>query len=252
MQLADVRPRLDDDRIVRFGLIALSTDLTSERDATRMLPRDRSVLHVTRVAFENPTTPENLRLMAPRLAASAALLPGGYLDSIWYSCTAASVAIGDEEVRAAIHRGCPGPPVVTPPAAACAALAALGARRISLLTPYLAETTAPVAEYFAARGFDPVRTRCLGIEDDRDIARVSAETILEAAAEADAPEADALFISCTALPALPQVKNIEARLGKPVVTSNQASFWRLLMLADLPLPRGFGRLMTTPAAEGVA
>ena len=59
---------------VRFGLIALATDLTSERDLYRQMQGVDAAIHVSRLAFENPTTPENLRLMAPRLVRAAELL----------------------------------------------------------------------------------------------------------------------------------------------------------------------------------
>ena len=62
------------DATARLGLIALATDMTSERDLYRQLPDNNVAIHVTRVAFENPTTPENLRKMAPRLTEAAALL----------------------------------------------------------------------------------------------------------------------------------------------------------------------------------
>ncbi len=69
-------------------------------------------------------------------------------------------------------------------------------------------------------------------------------------AAADAPDAEALFISCTALPALAAVARIEAAIGKPVVTSNQACIWRLRHLAGLAGPvEGFGALLAqAPAA----
>jgi hypothetical protein len=106
------------EAVVRFGMIALATDLTSERDAARLIPRDRAALHVTRVAYENPSTPENLRKMGPKLTAAAELLaPVPALAAICYSCTAASVEIGDQAVAEAINDACPGVPVVTPSSA---------------------------------------------------------------------------------------------------------------------------------------
>ncbi len=38
------------------GVIALSTDVTAERDFARIMPIERLGFYVTRVAFENPTT----------------------------------------------------------------------------------------------------------------------------------------------------------------------------------------------------
>ena len=233
----------------RLGLILLATDLTSERDAARLIGPDEAGLHATRVAYANPTTPDNLRRMAPLLGEAAALLvPDEPLAEILFSCTSASVAIGEVPVREAIAAGRPGVPVVTPTEAAREALAALGAGRIALLTPYLAETTEAVAAHFADLGFEIVRSHCMGLADDREMARVPGAAILAAAREADAPEADALFISCTALPALTVAASVESTLDKPVVTSNGASLWQLRRLAGLSsLVPGYGRLLAGQA-----
>lgn len=228
----------------RLGLIALATDLTSERDFARLVPQDAAAIHTARIAFENPTTPETLMRMQPGLTRAADLIvPDIPLDAICYSCTAASVVIGEETVAGAIQAARPGVPVVTPTGAARAAFRALGVRRIAILTPYLIETSRPMADYFARCGLEVIRLHCLGMEDDRDMARVSRETIVSAASVVDSHEAEALFISCTALPALGAVDEIEARTGKPVVTSNQASIWAMLALAGLGGGiRGYGRL----------
>ncbi|MDA7961199.1 MAG: Asp/Glu racemase, partial [Gammaproteobacteria bacterium] len=59
-------------------------------------------------------------------------------------------------------------------------------------------------------------------------------------------DADLLFISCTALRAAQAVEEIEADIGKPVVTSNQAMVWHALqLLRSSPAPRaGFGKLFS--------
>jgi maleate isomerase len=228
----------------RLGLILLATDLTTERDVARLIGPDEASVHATRVAYVNPTTPENLREMGPLLSAAAALLvPGEDLAAICYSCTAASVVIGEEAVAGALDLGRPGVPVITPIGAAVTGLRALGARRIAVLTPYLKEATEAVVAHISDAGFDVVASDCLGLSDDRDMARVPGKAILEAARRVDVPEAEALFISCTALPALAVVAEIEALLGKPVVTSNQASIREMRRLAGLTGPvTGHGRL----------
>ncbi len=241
----------------RLGLIALATDLTSERDFARIVPQDRAAIHTARIAFENPTTPETLRRMQPGLTrATDLILPGIPLAAICYSCTAASVVIGDGEVAAAIHAARPGVPVVTPTLAARVAFAALGARRIAVLTPYLIETSKPMASYFTRHGLAVTRLHCLGMQDDREMALVSAGTIINAALAVDCPDAEALFISCTALPALGVIAKIEARIGKPVVSSNQASIWAMLCHAGLnDKIAGYGRLFDhdlPPVATGDA
>lgn len=240
--------------VPRIGLILLSTDLTTERDAARLIGPAEAGLHATRVQYDNPTTIENLRKLGPRLAGAAALLiPGAPLAAILFSCTSGTVALGEDAVRDAIGSARPGVPVVTPTEAARAALASLGARRIALFTPYIAEATDAMAAHFGGLGFEVVRRQGMGLEDDRDMARVPQDDIVAAAIAADTPEAEAFFISCTALPALSTVARVEAALGKPVVTSNQATLWRLRRLAGLTSRiSGYGRLFGLDPVESAA
>lgn len=233
----------------RIGLVLLATDHTTERDVARICRPDEVGVYANRIAYENPTTPENLFRMQPRLTEGAALiLPGESLDALYYGCTAASVVIGDEAVEAAVQSAKPGVPVITPSAAARAAFRALGVRRISILTPYLPETSEPMAAYFQGRGQEVVNLTCLGLDDDRMMARVSPATIVTAACETTAPDAEALFISCTALRAAEVAGEIEERIGKPVVTSNQAGVWLTLRRAGIERPiEGHGRLTQLPA-----
>jgi maleate isomerase len=228
----------------RLGLIALATDLTSERDFARLLPHMQAGLYTTRVAFENPATPENLRHMAPRLTTAADLiLPGEPLDAICYSCTAASVIIGEDAVTKAIQDSRPGVPVITPSGATLEAFSAMGVNRIAILTPYLVETSLPMADYFSKHGLEVTQLDCFGLDDDRIMARVSHESIIEAACKLNTPEVEAIFISCTGLPAVSVIAKIEALTGKPVVTSNQASAWAMMLHSGLDhRPQGYGRL----------
>ena len=82
------------------------------------------------------------------------------------------------------------------------------------------------------------------IESDLDMARLSPESIYEAALETCAQDAQALFISCTALRAVEVIGRIEGELGKPVVSSIQAEFWQSIRLAGHSVPLdGFGSLL---------
>lgn len=253
IRLVDERPALDArplDR--RVGLVILATDHTSEPDFARMVASARIGVYVARLAYANPTTEENLCAMQPSLAEAAGLiLPGEALDAICYSCTSASVAIGDAEIATALRVGRQGVPVVTPTLAATAGLHALGARRISILAPYTVETSRPMANYFAGKGFSIAGSTCLGFDDDREMARIPPAAIVDLARAATAPDAEALFVSCTALRAASVAAQIEAAIGRPVVTSNQATAWMCLRLCgdDAPYPQ-FGRLMTLPLPEG--
>ncbi|MCT4333326.1 ectoine utilization protein EutA [Paracoccus sp. YLB-12] len=218
------------DNLNRFGLIALATDLTIEGDALRLLPQDCR-LHVTRIAFDNPTTAENLKKTGPHLkAASDLLVPGVELKGIGFGCTSASAVLGDG-VQAAIGNRAP---ISTPVAAALRGFKALGVDRIALMTPYLRETTDLVGDHFEANGLGVVSRQSMGHADDRDMALLSGDEIVDFALESDHPDAQALFMSCTALPAVSVIERIEKALGKPVVSSNLALFWSMLDLARIP------------------
>ncbi|UVK41341.1 ectoine utilization protein EutA [Mesorhizobium sp. AR10] len=249
IRLMSTRPALDARPLdKRVGLIILATDHTSEPDFRRMVASERIGIYVARIPYANPTTPENLRKMQPALTDGAALiLPDEPLDAVCYSCTSASVVIGDAEIETAIHGAKPGVPVVTPPMAGVRGLRALGARRISILTPYTVETSRPMAAYFTERGFEIASFTCLGFEDDREMARIAPTSLVELAREATDGKAEALFVSCTALRAALAVSGMEEAIGRPVVTSNQATAWNCLRLCGDETPRlEFGRLMTLP------
>ncbi|HEY4427990.1 MAG TPA: aspartate/glutamate racemase family protein [Solirubrobacteraceae bacterium] len=228
----------------RIGLIELATGETAERDFHAMMP-DGGMFHTSRVLNENPVTLENLSAHRSRLGLAAEqLLPGVDLDVICYDCTSGTVASGYEAIAAEIQRVRPGVPVVTPVTAAISAFEKLGVKRISVLTPYTADVNAAMAEYLEARGVEILNLASFELESDIDMARLTPASIRLAAIETCAPDAEALFISCTALRAAEVVDEIEAALGKPVISSIQAEFWQCIRLAGYGAPiHGFGRLL---------
>jgi maleate isomerase len=223
----------------RIGLILLATDFATEGELARFLPDGRGAdadvaWFTTRVPNTNPVTAANLRAMGPELARTAAnILPGARLDAIAYSCTSGTVVMGAEATRAQINAGRPWVPVTTPAIAALAAFDALGVRRLSVLTPYSPEVNAAIADFLIADGCDIRTFASFHLDTDEAMSGVPERAIAEAAAGADTPDSDAVFISCTALRAVGCVAELEARLGKPVVTSNQAMFWHALRLAGV-------------------
>ncbi|MFT3863815.1 MAG: aspartate/glutamate racemase family protein [Solirubrobacterales bacterium] len=228
----------------RIGLIELATAETTERDFHALLP-EGALFHTTRVLNANPVTLENLRAHRDLIATAAGqLVPGVPLDVVCYDCTAGTVASGYEAIAAEVHKALPGVPVVTPVTAGLAAFEALGVKNISLLTPYEEEVNAAVGSYLSDHGLNVLNISSFLIESDIDMARVTPESIRRAAVAACAPEADGLFISCTALRAVEVIDEIEEEIGKPVVSSVQAQFWQCLRIAGFEEPlEGHGTLL---------
>lgn len=215
----------------RIGLIALSSGMTCEEEMHDMLPEGTRVL-TTRVANRDTIDLSSLAAMEGELTrATATLLPEGELDVVVYSCTSGTIAMGEQTVFDRIHSIRPGVAITTPFTAAVAAMHALGLERISLMTPYSETVTEAMRVEIENRGLTVVRTFALGLELDSQMSRVEPEAVREIATRMDCPEAQGLFISCTALRTSPVIEAIEHALGKPVVTSNQALVWHSLRLA---------------------
>ena len=72
-----------------------------------------------------------------------------------------------------------------------------------------------------------------GVHEYTQIAKVPPKQIYEHIISADSRDADALVISCTDFPVLGIIDQLEAELDKPVITSNQATFWAALRAANI-------------------
>jgi maleate isomerase len=232
----------------RIGLVLLSNDYATERDFINMRPSDDVGLFVCRVPNTTDCTLESLPLMAPHITTAAALIvPEGRLDVIAYSCTSGTVVMGYDTICERIHVARPGIPVVTPITASLAALDKFNAKKLAVLTPYVDDVNAAIAAHLEANGREICAFTSFHIEDNELMAALPTEAIYQAALEADRPEAEALFISCTAIRAVDVVDRIESALGKPVVTANQAMVWQALRWSGCnDAVEGYGNLLKLP------
>ena len=218
-----------------IGLLALATDRVGEIDTKAFVAGLEGVgMFTTRVPMATVATPATLAAMGVHLEAAAALLvPGSRLDVIGFSCTSGTVAIGCAAVAEAIRRARPGIAVTTPIEAGAEGLRQLGCRRISLLVPYRQATADLVSGFFEDHGFAIDRKATFDLDGDPDMNRVTAEDLIAAGSRIIHHESDALFISCTGLRTAPVIAALEAAIGKPVVTSNQALAWHALRLGNV-------------------
>ena len=229
----------------RIGLLALSNDLATERDFLNLGANDDIAIFVARVPNDDLCSVETLKAMEPELTkAAATLIPGSRLDAAAYSCTSGTVVMGYDTVARCIHEVRPGLPVITPITAAVSALQEFEAQRIAVLTPYIDEVNTTIANFLIGAGFELSAFTSFRLSSNEDMARLTPQSIFDGALEADRDDADALFISCTAIRAVDVVEQIEQKLGKPVVTANQALFWHSLCAVGYEESiAGFGRLM---------
>lgn len=229
----------------RIGFIALANGHTSELEVREILPYPDIALYVNRIDSRNDITIDTLREQERDLTRAASLiLPAGRLDVMVYGCTSGTIAMGEATVAMRIHEVRPGIPISTPFTAALAALAALRVKHIVLMTPYIVPLASRMRDYLEGNGISVARAATCNIEHDSDMNRVSPASIRRIVRELDGPDAEAVFICCTALRANSVIEDLERELGKPVISSNQALAWHALRMVGYndQVPN-FGRLL---------
>jgi maleate cis-trans isomerase len=123
----------------------------------------------------------------------------------------------------------------------------LGARRICVGTPYDAEITERERSFLEAAGHDVLAIEGLGLVHDRDIGALRFDDVTALARRVHRAGADAVFLSCTNLPALPILGALEDELRCPVFSSNAATIWDALRLLGVaPGGRDVGSLLAPP------
>ena len=218
---------LDNINRPSVGLIVLNTDFTFERDFARLFNNQKPNFdfYFNRIHFANPMTPESLAAIEGDLTeVSSEILPNYDLDLVVFNCTSSSSIIGDQAIELAIKKSKPTAKVLTTSQAVVSNIKRKGLKKVSVLTPYSAEISALLVDYFQRNSLEIVSFMYMDMSDDRDVAMVSPNNIITAAKEAIVDEADALFISCTAMRSTEVISVIEKEIGKPVFTSNQATF----------------------------
>jgi maleate cis-trans isomerase len=230
----------------RIGLIYPSSG-KRDLDFQRLAPAGVST-HVARVAFEGSGTLHEIGRMSQteRLVQAARLLADLPPDVVTWADTSGSFMFGraGDRAQAEAIRDAAGAPASTTSTALLSAFARLGARRIAVASPYLAEVNDALVEFFAGHGVQVGLLRALELGHEREISRATPETVYRLARDAWFPGAQALLIPCTDFEAVDLIAPLERDLGTPVLTSNQATMWHALRLAGIQdgVP-GFGRLM---------
>ena len=228
----------------KIGLIVPLTNTVNEAEWARMAPEGVTV-HVTRMALHQGD--DAAALDRDISAAIASLAPAGP-DVIAYGCTAGSMVSPLDRLTGRM-REIGGIPAVATAPAIVHALRAIGARRIALATPYHDALNRHEMDFFAANGIETVAHKGLGIgaggaHEYVNIARVPKDAVLAHARSADNRGAEALVISCTDFATLEALPQLERDLGKPVISSNLATWWQALRAAGIEdRYSGYGRLL---------
>jgi maleate cis-trans isomerase len=224
----------------KLGLIVPSWNTVNEYEFQRVL-NPRISVHSMRIKI-TADDEENFTRMATQVPAASQLLAHAKVEVVCYGCLAGGFIKGpghDEEVVRNIEAAT-GVPGVAAATAVVDALRTMGVSRISVASPYETWLNERLKQYLRAFGIEVLALKGLGTQAH---ASFTPEQNAELASEVDRPESQAIFISCSNFRTLEIIGLLEDKLGKPVMTSNMCSLWKMLRVLgdrrDLP---GAGRL----------
>ena len=247
MHSIKVEPKYNSNPNPRIGLIALASDFMIEKDFINVIKGKDIDFFVNRIQCYNPLTSENLIKMSEKVTeVTKDILPDQKIDCVVYGCTSGTIAAGYNSIEKKIKLAKPDAKVTTPSTAAISALKKLNIKKVSIFTPYLKDLNDEVVEFFKKENFVVTSNSYFGIESDIDIGKVDQDYLYEVLSKIELNDAEALFISCTALPALSIIEKLEKKLNKIVLSSNQALIWDTLeKIGKSDSVKGFGKLFST-------
>lgn len=244
----------------QVGLIIVGPNLNPTPDIARMMPTG-ILCRETRIHMEPHVDLEETLKLRERLPQAVALLEEGLVPSvvckksaIAFACTAGSLAGGpgwaEKEIEDMQSRS-QGIPCTNTAAAATEAMKFMELRKMVFATPYIDEINKKFKQVYEAAGFEVLRVKGLGIRDLFQLGAATPAQAYQIAREVFLPEADGIFIPCTNFRCIDIIEQLEVDTGKPVITANQATAWKLLQLLECNESiEGFGTLLRkTPRVE---
>ena len=247
MDLKKIKPQFIKKPNPRIGLIALASDFMIEKDFLNIIKDKNIDFFVNRIKCYNPLTSENLIKMSEEVTdVTSDILPDEKIDCVVYGCTSGTIAAGYDSIEKKIKLAKPEAKVTTPSTAAITALKKLNIKKISIFTPYPKKLNNEVVDFFKNEKFEITSNSYFDIESDIDIGKVDPDYLYDVLINMDHKDADALFVSCTALPVLSIIDKLEKKINKFVLSSNQALIWDTLeKIGKNNSINGFGKLFSS-------
>ena len=248
----------DNKKYYRIGQIVPSSNTTMETEIPTILRVRETVapelftFHSSRMRMKH-VTKEELAAMDGDTDRGALELSDARVDVLGYACLVAIMSMGNGYHRVSekrLHQRTvenDGPaPVVTSAGALVDGLHAIGAKKISLLAPYMKPLTRLVIDYIESEGIEVVDSISLEIPDNLEVGRQDSRAPIEITKKLQSTGVDAIVASaCVQMPSLQSIQAIEDRVGLPVLSSSVATTYMMLKRLGLhtAVP-GFGSLLS--------
>lgn len=232
----------DTQHFRRVGQIVPSSNTTMETEIPAMLRAreavepERFTFHSSRMRMQE-VTKEQLAAMDGDSDRCALELSDAPVDILGYACLVAIMSMGhgyhhesERRLRGVAAANGRDMPVVTSAGALVDGLHALGAKRVSIVTPYMKPLTAMVKDYIEAEGIQVLDAISLEIQNNIKVGSRDPMALLEVFANLKVKGADAVVISaCVQMPSLEAIPAVEARSGgRPVVSAAVCTTYQML------------------------
>jgi len=247
MKLNKIKPKFIEKHNPRIGLITLASDLRIEKDFNNIIFDKDIDLYCNRIKSYNPLTNETLKKMADDIPkVTQDILPDQKLDCVAYACTSGTIAAGYSSIYQKVNLAKPNTKVTTPITAAINALKSLKIKKLTIFTPYTDEINQSVINYFEKEDIELSELSYFDLASDLDIGRVDPDYLFDVLTKIDLSNSDALFVSCTSLPVLSIIKELEKKINKVVLSSNQTLIWDTLKQIQFKKEiNGYGELFSS-------
>ena len=201
----------------RIGLLVPSVNTVVEPEFNAAIPEGYSI-HATRMRNESANVEDSIAMLA-HVERAADELGSAHVDVAVFACTASSFVEGtrgEAELRDSIAR-IAAAPVVTTSDAVREALRSIGARRISMVTPYPSELNALEVDFLNAAGISVLAEVGMGVVDAYSIAEVDTERTVSRGSRLDCARVR------RPVPQLHESEDVRDR-GRPGETRRSASY----------------------------
>jgi len=247
MKLTKIEPKFVKKHNPRVGLITLASDFRIEKDFNNVIYGKDIDLYCNRIQSYNPLTNETLKKMANDIPnVTKDILPDQKLDCVAYGCTSGTIAAGYKSIFEKVNSVKPNTKVTTPITSAVNAIKILKIKKLSVFTPYTEEINQSVINYFKKENIEINELSYFDIPSDIDIGKLDPQYVFETLTKIDLSKSDALFVSCTALPVLSVISDLEKKMSKVVLSSNQTLIWDTLKEINYNNKvEGFGELFNS-------
>ena len=245
MKIIKIKPKFNRLSPPKIGLIALASDYIIEKDFQTVLKNKNVDLFVNRIESFNPLNRKNLIKMSKNITkVTMNILPGEKINCIAYACTSGTIASGYTSIKKKVIKAKPNSKLTTPSSSSINALKKFKIKKVAVFTPYPKKLNSEVIKYFQKNKFTVTSNSYFNISSDTDIGKVSSKYLFKVLSKMKLNGAQALFVSCTALPVLSILEKLENKLGIIVLSSNQTLIWDTLKNIGIKKKiRGFGKLL---------